>query len=140
MVVGLDHESSDASEGPGAVCLLSPSKQGWRDHHSGIYRNRTHERARVQLFKAIPVVGHFTPELEKPTKGLERRFARSVSGDKSCVELRETKVVQCNFITGGLEVSCRKPLCQVTPNPCISRGPQATCVAGGASTTPPSCR
>ena len=44
MVIGLDHESSDASEGPGAVCLLFPCKQGWRDHHSGIFRNRTHER------------------------------------------------------------------------------------------------
>ena len=92
MVVGLDHESSDASEGPGAVCLLFPSKQVWRDHHSGIYRNRTHERARVQLFKAIPVAGLFTPELEDPTKGLERRFARSVVGRKSCVEMQETKV------------------------------------------------
>ena len=42
--------------------------QGWRDHHSGTYRNRTHERVRVKLFKAIPVAGPFTPELGEPPR------------------------------------------------------------------------
>ena len=61
-------KEQDANGEPGAVCLLFPCKQGWRDHHSGTYRNRTHERARVQLFKAIPVAGPFTPELGEPPR------------------------------------------------------------------------
>ena len=74
--------SSDASEELGAVCLPVSCEQEWRDHHRGTYRNRTHERARVQLFKANLVVGFVISKLGENHQGFDG--VASLIGRYSC--------------------------------------------------------